>query len=143
QVTLISFSTAFVMLAAVPSQGTNGWKSEQHEFSTSRQCVGGREIAGFSARQTQVEQEENLTPPAGLKPVEQEAWLAIARREEASGGTGLTSFYPARYGEPFVVEGEGGRGGLRPGGGTDVTADNDHGQVVEHGADSAHQRGRW
>ena len=67
--------------------------------------MNGREIAGFTARQAQTAQEENLTPPAGLKPVEQEAWLAMARRQGASGGMGLASFYPARYGEPFVVEG--------------------------------------
>ncbi|HEX4665405.1 MAG TPA: kelch repeat-containing protein, partial [Chthoniobacterales bacterium] len=54
------------------------------------------------------EQEQNLTPPAGLKPVEQEAWLALARRQGASGGNELASFYPKRSGQPFVVEGEGG-----------------------------------
>src|SRR6476646_1182556 len=53
-------------------------KSARIEFSTSHQRVGGREIAGFSARQAQTAQEEKLTPPAGLKPVEQEAWLAMA-----------------------------------------------------------------
>ena len=68
--------------------------------------MGGREIAGFSAHQRR-RQEENLTPPAGLKPVEQEAWLAMVRRQEASGGMELTSFYPTRYGEPFVVESQG------------------------------------
>ena len=44
------------------------------------------EIAGFSARQARTGQEQNLTPPAGLKPVEQEAWLAMARRQGASSG---------------------------------------------------------
>ena len=67
-------------------------------------------------------QEENLTPPAGLKPVEQEAWLAMARRQEARGGMEFSSFYPARYNEPFVVEGEGVRVAVRPVGGTDVAA---------------------
>ncbi len=55
-------------------------KSERVEISASRQRVHGREIAGFSARQAPTAEEENLTPPAGLKPVEQEAWLAMARR---------------------------------------------------------------
>jgi len=67
-------------------------KSERVEISASRQRVHGREISGFSARQSQGTQQENLTPPSGLKPVEQEAWLAMARR----GATGLESFYPAR-----------------------------------------------
>src|SRR5262249_19857895 len=53
--------------------------------------------------------EENLIPPAGLKPVEQEAWLAMARRQEANGGMEFMSFYPARYNEPFVVQGAGAR----------------------------------
>jgi hypothetical protein len=78
-------------------------KSPRVEISASRQRVGGHEIAGFSARQPRTAQ-ENLTPPLGLKPVEQEAWLAMAHRQEASGGMGFASFYPARYGEPFVVE---------------------------------------
>ena len=100
------------------------------QFSASHQRVGGREIAGFSARQARTAQEENLTPPAGLKPVEQEAWLAMARRQGASGGMELASFYPARYGEPFVVEGQGVRVAVRPVGGTDVTAQIDNGQVI-------------
>ena len=74
-------------------------------------------------------QEENLTPPAGLKPVEQEAWLAMARRQGRA-THGVTSFYPARYGEPFVVEGEGVRVAVRPVGGTDVTAQIDNDQVI-------------
>ena len=36
------------------------------------------------AHQDRTTEEENLTPPAGLKPVEQEAWLAIARRREST-----------------------------------------------------------
>src|SRR4029077_12443130 len=99
-------------------------KSPRVEFSASRQRVGGHEIAGFSARQAQ---EENLTPPAGLKPVEQEAWLAMARRQ---GAGGLTSFYPARYGEPFVVEGQGVRVAMRPAGGADAAAHIDNGRVI-------------
>src|SRR5438552_3046299 len=64
-------------------------KSVHVEFSASRQRVSGREIAGFSARTAQ---EENLAPPAGLKPVEQEAWLAMARRQGASRGMEFASF---------------------------------------------------
>src|SRR5881397_1976568 len=109
---------------------TNGRKSARIEISASHQRVGGREIAGFSARQSQAAQEENLTPPAGLKPVEQEAWLAMARRQEASGGMDLASFYPARYGEPFVVESKGVRVAVRPVGGNDVAAQIDNDQVI-------------
>ncbi|MFL6598118.1 MAG: kelch repeat-containing protein, partial [Chthoniobacterales bacterium] len=105
-------------------------KSAGVEFWASRQSVGGREIAGFSARQAGTAQEEKLTPPAELKPVEQEAWLAMARRQGASGGNELTSFYPERYGEAFVVEGEGIRVAVRPVGGTDVTVQIDNGQVI-------------
>ena len=102
-------------------------KSARVEISASRERVSGREIAGFSARTAE---EENLTPPAGLKPVEQEAWLAMARRQGASSGMELVSFYPKRYGEPFVVEGQGVRVAVRPVGGTDVTAHIDNGQVI-------------
>ena len=97
------------------------------EISASRQRVGQREIAGFSARQSQGSQEENLTPPAGLKPVEQEAWLAMARQHAASE---LTSFYPARYDEPFVVENQGVRVAVRPVDGSDVGAQIENGQVI-------------
>jgi len=98
------------------------------EFSASLQRVRGHEIAGFNA---QTAQEENLTPPAGLKPVEQEAWLAMARRQGASSGMDLASFYPARYGEPFVVEGQGVRVAVQPLGGTDVAAQIDNnGRVI-------------
>src|SRR5439155_18076255 len=103
--------------------------------SASRECVDGREIAGFSARQAGTLQKESLTPPAGLKPVEQEAWLAMARRQGASGGRELPSFYPARYNEPFVVQGEGVRVAVRPVGGKDVKARIDNnGQVIYRGA---------
>ena len=120
----------------------NARKSSRIEFSASHQRVGGHEIAGFSARQTRMAQEENLTPPAGLKPVEQEAWMAMARRQGTSGGMGLASFYPAHYGEPFVVEGEGVRVAVRPVGGTDAAAEIDNGQVIYRNAypetDSVH-----
>ena len=121
---------AAVSESTIAPNGIHAQKSARVEFSASRQRVAGREIAGFSARQARTAQEENLTPPAGLKPVEQEAWLAMARRQGASGGMELASFYPARYGEPFVVEGEGVRVAVRPVGGTDVTAQIDNGQVI-------------
>src|SRR5215467_755161 len=134
-ITLLLAATASVQSAAVSEssaapKGINARKSGGVEFSASRQRVGGREIAGFSARQAGMAQEQNLTPPAGLKPVEQEAWLAMARREGASGGMGLESFYPARYGEPFIVESEGVRVAVRPVGGTDAAARIDNGQVI-------------
>ena len=93
--------------------------------------MGGREIAGFSARTAQ---KQNLTPPAGLEPVEQEAWLAMARRQAASDGTALASFYPVRSGEPYVVEGQGVRVVVRPVGGTDVSAQIDNAQVTYRNA---------
>ena len=75
---------AVVSESSAAPKGIKARKSARVEFSASRQRVGGREIAGFSARQARTAQEENLTPPAGLKPVEQEAWLAMARRQGAS-----------------------------------------------------------
>ena len=142
-VALIFSSTILLVAASVQSvhaalsessvapKPTDMRKSASPEFSTSRERVGGREIAGFSARRARMAQERNLTPPAGLKPVEQEAWLAMARRQGASGGNELASFYPKRYGEPFVVEGEGVRVALRPVGGTDVAAEiDDDGKVI-------------
>ena len=108
----------------------NARKSPRVELSASHQCVGGREIAGFSTRQEQRAQDETFTPPAGLKPVEQEAWLAMAQRQGSSGSMEFSSFYPARYGEPFVVEGQGVRVAVRPVGGTDEAAQIDNGQVI-------------
>jgi hypothetical protein len=70
--------------AAAPKR-TNALKSARVEFSASRQRVGGHEIAGFSARQTRMAQEENLTPPAGLKPVEQAGDGAAAGDERRHG----------------------------------------------------------
>jgi hypothetical protein len=90
---------AAVSDSSAASKDINARKSARVEFSASRQCVGGREIAGFSARQARTAQEQKLIPPVALKPVEQEAWLAMARRQGASGGMGLASFYPKRYGE--------------------------------------------
>ena len=58
----------------------------------------------------------------------------MARRQSATDNVGLASFYPARYGEPFVVEGEGVRVAVRPVSGTDVTAQIDNGQVIYRGA---------
>jgi hypothetical protein len=122
---------------------TNTRKSAGVEFSATRQRIGGREIAGFSAREAGILQKESPTPPAGLKPVEQEAWLAMARRQRASGGMEFSSFYPARYGEPFVVESEGVRVAVRPLGGTDAPAQIDNGKVIYHEAypetDSVHE----
>jgi len=69
-------------------------KSARIEFSASRQRVGGHEISGFSARQARTAQDENLIPPASLNPVEQEALLAMARRQQASGGIAVA--YPSR-----------------------------------------------
>jgi hypothetical protein len=115
--------------SAVPKR-IHARKSPRVEISASRQRVGGREIAGFSARQAPAAQEENLTPPAGLRPVEQEAWLAMARRQGASGGMEFSSFYPARYGEPFVVENQGVRVAVRPLGGSDVAPQVDNDQVI-------------
>ena len=82
-------------------EGINAGESAGVKYSASRERVSGREIAGFSARQARRAQEKELTPPAGLKPVEQEAWLAMARRQGAS-GMGLESFYPARYSDPTM-----------------------------------------
>ena len=115
--------------SAAPKR-TNARKSARVEISASRQRVGGHEIAGFSARQA--------PDGAGGKP--DTAGRAQAGRAGsvagdgaaagASGGMELASFYPARYGEPFVVEGEGVRVAVRPVGGTDVTAQIDNGQVI-------------
>jgi hypothetical protein len=76
--------------------------------------------------QPTVEQTVEISPD-GLKPVEQEAWLAMARR---NGASELASFYPAHYGEPFVVENAGVRVAVRPLGGSDVGAQVDNGQVI-------------
>ena len=131
-------------VASMPASASdNARKSVRFEFASIRQRVGGREIAGFSARQVGTARDENLIPAAGLKPVEQEAWLAMARRQGASGGNELASFYPARYNEPFVVQGEGVRVTVQPVGGMDVKAQIDNNShVIYRGAyletDSVH-----
>src|SRR5438067_6678137 len=125
---------ATVSESSAARKRTKSRKSARIEISASHQRVGGREIVGFSARQEGTAREENLIPPAGLKPVEQEAWLAMGRRQEASGGMEFTSFYPARYNEPFVVEGEGVRVALQPLGGTDATAQWGNGEVIYRNA---------
>jgi hypothetical protein len=109
-------------------------KSARVEISVSRQRVSGHEIAGFIARQAPTAEEESLTPPGELKPVEQEVWLAMARRHQVSSGTGLASFYPAHYGEAFVVEGGGVRVAALPVGGTDTTAHVGNDQVIYRNA---------
>src|SRR5438552_6698243 len=128
--------------SSIAPNGIDAQKSARVEFSATRQSVAGQEIDGFSARQAGTTREENLIPAAGLKPVEQEAWLAMARRQEASGGMEFTSFYPARYNEPFVVQGEGVRVAVRPVGGTDTAVQIDDDQVIYRGAyletDSVH-----
>src|SRR5438552_8308746 len=120
--------------SSIAPNGIDAQKSARVEFSATRQSVAGQEIDGFSARQAGTTREENLIPAAGLKPVEQEAWLAMARRQEASGGMEFTSFYPARYNEPFVVQGEGVRVAVRPLGGTDATAQLGNGEVIYRNA---------
>jgi hypothetical protein len=70
-------------------------------------AAGSESSAAPKPTEARVTHEPNLTAPAGLKPVEQEAWLAMARRQEASDGNELASVYPKRYDQPFVVEGEG------------------------------------
>jgi hypothetical protein len=122
-----SVQNLYAATKAVTHTMDNARKSPLVEISASRQCVGGREVAGFSARTAQ---EEKLTPPAGLKPVEQEAWLAMARRQGSSDGMEFSSLYPKRYNEPFVVEGEGLRMAVQPVGGTDVKAQIANGQVI-------------
>ena len=132
--------------AATPKRKT-ARKSERVEITASRQRVRGREITGFSARQMHAAQDENLTPPAGLKPVEQEAWLAMAHRQQINNGTGFESFYPVRYGEPFVVENGGVRVAVQPVGGTAATAQIDKGRVIYREAypetNSVHVVGNW
>src|SRR2546423_6797074 len=115
--------------STVGPKQVNAPSPERIEYSASRQRMGGRETAGFSARKALAAEEERLTPPAGLKLVEEEAWLAMARRHEG-GGTELGTFYPARYGEAFVVEGQGVRVAVRPVGGSDVGAQIENGQVI-------------
>ncbi|HEU0209583.1 MAG TPA: kelch repeat-containing protein, partial [Candidatus Udaeobacter sp.] len=116
-----------VLSESIAKKSADAQQLAHVEFSASRQRVGNHEIAGFSAREALSAQKDNLTPPSGLKPVEQKAWLAMARR---LGASGLTSFYPKRYEEPFVVEGSGVRVAVRPMGATDAAAQIDDGKVT-------------
>ena len=114
--------------------GIHAQKSARVEFSTTSQSVAGHEIHGFSARQAGKARKETLIPPAGLKLVEQEAWLAMSRRQGARAGMEFTSFYPTRYNEPFVVQGEGVRVAVRPVSGTDTAVQIDDDQVIYRNA---------
>src|SRR5438093_8655597 len=127
-------AAAAVSESTIAPNGIHAPKSARVEFSATSQSVAGHEIDGFSVRQAGTAREENLIPPAGLKPVEQEAWLAMARRQEASGDMELVSFYPKRYGDPFVVEGEGVRVAVRPVSGTDTAVQIDDDQVIYRNA---------
>jgi hypothetical protein len=104
--------------------------SARAEFSPAQERVGGRAVEGLRARPRAGANHEGLNAPAGLKPQEQEAWLQMARRQGAAGSQELASFYPARYGEPFVVEGQGVRVAVRPVGGAAARAEIEQGQVV-------------
>src|SRR5439155_245673 len=127
-------AAAAVSESTIAPNGIHAPKSARVEFSATSQSVAGDEIDGFSVRQAGTAREENLIPPAGLKPVEQEAWLAMARRQEASGGMEFISFYPKRYGDPFVVGAEGVRVAVRPVGGTDTAVQIDDDQVIYRNA---------
>ena len=76
------------------------------QFSASHQRVGGREIAGFNARQTRTAQAENLTPSTGLKPIKQKTWAGYGAAAWRSGRNRHRRIdsdqYPEAFGNRFV-----------------------------------------
>ena len=95
QITFISLFTVLLTLDAAPGRnqlerkpaGTNvTLEDPQHRATASdSSAVAKREAAALH--------KESLTPPVGLKPAEQEAWLAMARRrQDASDGIGHRSW---------------------------------------------------
>ena len=56
------------------------------------------------ARQEGTAEQESLTPPVGLKPVEQAAWLAMARRQRASDGTVQAGFHRQHGHRTFGIQ---------------------------------------
>src|SRR5205823_1067204 len=71
QLTFISVSALLLTLGGAPARN-----------QLDRGAVG-----AFNSHQQFMAQEQNLTPPPGLKPVEQEAWLAMARRQGTTRST--------------------------------------------------------
>src|SRR5213083_1551075 len=65
QLTFISVSALLLTVGGAPAR---------NQLDRGAACA-------FKSGQPLMAQEQNLTPPAGLKPVEQEAWLAMARRQ--------------------------------------------------------------
>ena len=80
QVTFISVSAVLLTLGAAPARN----QFEREPAGTSVTLQDQHHRASLS--------EEDLIPPAGLKPVEQEAWLAMARRQRESEGMGDPSW---------------------------------------------------
>ena len=73
-------------------------------FTPTRMRSGAREVTGFSAHLPRQTKADAITPPAGLKPAETAAWLAMVQRQDSASKQTLESFYPANYGDPSVVQ---------------------------------------
>src|SRR5437868_6742979 len=103
-------------------------------FTPAKMVSGGREVTGFSAKLPVQAKSEEPAAPAGLKPEETQAWLAMAKRQGPADKQALESFYPASYGVAFIVEGNGIRVGLRPIGGAASAAAVQEGNIIYRGA---------
>jgi WD40 repeat protein len=91
QVTFISLSGLLLTLSGAPANQ-----------------LGPGAVGAVKSHQALLTHEENLTPPAGLKPVEQEAWVAMARRQGTtrttdSSWTMTGSMSTARYSQTATL----------------------------------------
>ena len=112
----------------------SGIATKKPIFNTASMSLGGQEVAGFSAKVPTQSKPDEPAAPAGLKPEETQTWLAMAKRRGSDAKQTLESFYPASYGDAFVVEGDGVRVALRPVGGAAVAATVEDGNIIYRGA---------
>jgi len=104
------------------------------DFTVATRTIEGRVVAGFQPHLASTSATPEIGFPTGLLPPEQAAWLAKAQRDGMTNQVSLTPFFPASYGDPFVVEGQGMRVVLRPLGAAQVKAQIEQGKVIYRGA---------
>jgi N-acetylneuraminic acid mutarotase len=106
----------------------------QADLTTVRRTVAGQPVMGLQPRAEARSAAAAQVPPAGLRPEEQAAWLAMAQHNAKAAPTAVVPFFPAYYRDPFVVEGSGIKVVLRPLGAENVAAQIERGKVVYRGA---------
>jgi|GEM_PF-3124675 len=104
------------------------------DFTVATRTIEGRVVAGFQPHLASTSATPEIGFPTGLLPPERAAWLAQAQRDGMTNQVSLTPFFPASYGDSFVVEGQGMRVVVRPLGAAQVKAQIEQGKVIYRGA---------